>query len=165
MSRPAVNSFGRALIASTNWSAPLRWCGPALCMALLWWLSSRQPAPAERNVVRSLLHNSAHFAAYAGLAGSFWLALSRAPHQASSPWLTTRAWLFATAYGIVDEVHQSFVPGRASSVIDLATDAIGAAFAMVVVNMCMGVGPWGLRSAVLLAVAGAGSASLATLVG
>lgn len=35
-------------------------------------------------------------------------------------------WLFCVIYGVSDEVHQLFVPGRYSSVADLAADAIGA---------------------------------------
>ncbi len=36
------------------------------------------------------------------------------------------AALFATWYGILDEVHQSFVPGRSSAVEDVMADAAGA---------------------------------------
>lgn len=34
--------------------------------------------------------------------------------------------LIVTAYGAVDEVHQSFVPGRSPSVADGIADAVGA---------------------------------------
>jgi VanZ family protein len=32
----------------------------------------------------------------------------------------------ATAYGLTDELHQAFVPGRTPDVLDLATDVVGA---------------------------------------
>ena len=35
----------------------------------------------------------------------------------------------ATAYGVSDEFHQTFVPGRTADVHDVAADAIGAALA------------------------------------
>jgi VanZ family protein len=35
--------------------------------------------------------------------------------------------LIATAYGAIDEFHQSFVPGRSSTVADGIADAAGAA--------------------------------------
>jgi VanZ family protein len=37
------------------------------------------------------------------------------------------AWACATAYGISDEFHQSFVPRRDASVFDVLMDSIGAA--------------------------------------
>lgn len=52
-------------------------------------------------------------------------------------WTRTRgAALFAVAlaYGIVDEWHQSCVPGRVPSVFDVLSDAVGAATVLVVVG-------------------------------
>lgn len=40
------------------------------------------------------------------------------------------AWLFAVAYGLVDECHQSFVPTRNASLLDVAVDAAGAAITL-----------------------------------
>lgn len=40
------------------------------------------------------------------------------------------AILFAVVYGITDELHQQSVPGRISSVLDLAADVIGAVTAV-----------------------------------
>ncbi len=37
------------------------------------------------------------------------------------------AILLSTLYGVVDEVHQSFTPGRSPDVRDLVADALGAA--------------------------------------
>lgn len=37
------------------------------------------------------------------------------------------AVLFASAYGVSDEVHQAFVPGRMPDILDWATDTVGAA--------------------------------------
>ncbi|MHB8765580.1 MAG: VanZ family protein [Deferrisomatales bacterium] len=37
------------------------------------------------------------------------------------------AWLGATAFGLTDELHQAFVPGRTSSALDLVADTLGAA--------------------------------------
>ncbi len=35
-------------------------------------------------------------------------------------------WIVAVSYGMSDEFHQSFVPGRTPSLLDLLADAIGA---------------------------------------
>jgi VanZ family protein len=37
----------------------------------------------------------------------------------------------AVAWGVFDEAHQSFVPGRTADILDLLADATGAALAAV----------------------------------
>jgi VanZ family protein len=43
------------------------------------------------------------------------------------------AVLLATLYGVSDEFHQSFVPGRSPDRLDVLADCIGAALAVVVI--------------------------------
>jgi hypothetical protein len=43
--------------------------------------------------------------------------------------------LLCALYGITDEYHQSFVPGRAPDIMDLRNDAIGAALAMLCITI------------------------------
>jgi hypothetical protein len=45
------------------------------------------------------------------------------------------AVLLCTLYGITDEYHQSFVPGRTPDVMDLRNDAIGASLAMLFISI------------------------------
>lgn len=73
-----------------------------------------------------------HFAAYAVLA----LALAL--------WPKTKTWLqhplrtafiiiaIASVYGGVDELHQSYVPGRDASMYDWLADTLGAGFGVLV---------------------------------
>ena len=42
------------------------------------------------------------------------------------------AFLLSIAYGITDEIHQFFVPGRFCSIIDVGFDAIGVIFASII---------------------------------
>jgi VanZ family protein len=105
--------------------------GPAIGgMAAIFWASSLPTIPA---VVRETSDLLLHFLAYAGLA----LLVIRA--VASGEWhrLTHRswwrAWLITAGYGVTDELHQWFVPGRYSSVSDWIADAIGAAVALGIV--------------------------------
>ena len=52
--------------------------------------------------------------------------------------------LITTAYGLSDELHQMFVPGRSADIYDVAADAAGAAIA---VGACALWGILPLRSA------------------
>lgn len=76
--------------------------------------------------------NWGHFLLYFVLAVTYyWAFLPR-----SSTWKgKALVVLFCFAYGITDEFHQSFVPGRSPDVMDLRNDAIGAALAMAVVSI------------------------------
>lgn len=65
-----------------------------------------------------------HTIAYGILASISWLMCRQWPffHR---PWFW--AWLYTTGYGITDEWHQFYVPGRYSDVLDGVADAFGAA--------------------------------------
>lgn len=72
-----------------------------------------------------LVKKSGHVIGYGALALSFRHAL--AGTRRSAP----LAWLLAVLYGITDEWHQSFVPGRNASVLDVAVfDAAGAGLSL-----------------------------------
>ncbi|MBP1154374.1 MULTISPECIES: VanZ family protein [unclassified Paenibacillus] len=45
------------------------------------------------------------------------------------------AWLFATLYGALDEIHQSFVPGRTAAVMDVGMDSFGALVTLVLAKL------------------------------
>jgi len=47
----------------------------------------------------------------------------------------TLAILIATLYAITDEIHQYFVPGRISSVFDIAIDFFGAVAMQCIINI------------------------------
>ena len=91
-------------------------------MALLFGFSSRSSVPS---LPAGLSYYDAHIAAYAGLA----VLTSRA--AAGGLWrVTPRAVLVAvlisTLYGVSDEYHQVFVPGRTFEVLDMIADAAGS---------------------------------------
>ncbi|MFK7739989.1 MAG: VanZ family protein [Planctomycetota bacterium] len=122
---------------------PLRSLVPIAGMATLWWSSSCQLGTAPVAAAEALLHNGAHVVAYAALGSAFWLAWSassRRQHDGSlgegGGWLR-RSWaafFLAALYGAIDELHQSYVPGRVCSIVDLGSDAFGAAFAVLVLR-------------------------------
>lgn len=100
--------------------------GPVILQgALLFYLSSLRGVPVR-------LHNfdkAAHFVAYGILAVS----CSRALHggfTAPRAWPSVLAVLLTISYGVTDEIHQAFVPGRDASLEDVAADAAGAVTAV-----------------------------------
>jgi VanZ family protein len=108
----------------------VRAVAPLAMMAFLWWSSSQSPASSGPNALRAFLHNGAHVLAYAGIAGASWLALPAAWERRAGPRAAFASIALAVAYGVVDELHQSQVPGRVCSIADLLTDACGACLAV-----------------------------------
>jgi VanZ family protein len=67
-----------------------------------------------------------HSLAYTGLAVTIVRALVRGLPARVGAGAGLGAVLLTIAYGVTDEFHQSFVPGRSMDVYDLFADAIGA---------------------------------------
>ena len=97
--------------------------GPFLAaLAIVFWLSSMSSVPGGEYVWDKLLHT----VGYAGLG----LLAMRAFHggfERPRPGPTLYAGLTVIAWAISDEFHQSFVPGRDSSALDVVADAVGFA--------------------------------------
>ncbi len=67
-----------------------------------------------------------HMAAYAVMAILFYRALGPHPSKNTPVKRAVFSIAFTVLYGISDEVHQSFVPGRSPEWLDVAADAAGA---------------------------------------
>jgi VanZ family protein len=94
-------------------------------MALIFLLSSRSTLlEIESQLGDKLVFKSSHIVAYAVLTWLCWRALSSARHT-DWPLLAT-AFALAVLYGISDEIHQLFVPGRHGRLADVFFDAGGA---------------------------------------
>jgi VanZ family protein len=79
-----------------------------------------------------------HFGAYFGLA----VLLSFTLHYQNKNLLLKKyfliaAWLIATFYGVLDELHQRFIPGRSAEFLDWFADALGAAAGIIFVHYLM----------------------------
>ena len=106
----------------------IRW-GPALAWAaLIFTFSSFSKLPAPPG---ELTDKHAHFIVY-GVFGALvvWGLTDRAPGRTTWRMVATTA-VVALLYGLSDELHQSFVPGREPSGLDLAADVAGATGAAV----------------------------------
>ena len=71
----------------------------------------------------------AHALQYAVLAALLLRGLAGARWRGVKVRAAALAVLLATLYGVTDEAHQRFVPGRTAEVTDLVADALGAAVA------------------------------------
>jgi hypothetical protein len=101
----------------------LLWGPPVVWMAAIFGVSSMSDISGLPGQVSP---PAAHFGEYAVLA----LLLVRAfagGRLAGVTWRTlAAAVVVSTAYGVSDEWHQSFVPGRAAELTDVVMDAAGA---------------------------------------
>jgi VanZ family protein len=118
----------------------ITWVPVVIVMALIFIASAQPkhaPAPDQGRVYFSgmipifaggwdaLIKKSAHMIAYGALAVLILRALLA--HGLSSREATAVAVLLTVAYALTDELHQAFVMGRSSSVLDIGFDYVGAA--------------------------------------
>jgi VanZ family protein len=111
-----VSFFTRSLV--------LRRLPALLIMAAIWVLSSQSILPTPKGIFG--FDKVQHFIAYFVLAGTigFWFSLSWWQNRRFSAFFISIA--AASAYGVIDEIHQYFVPGRDCNVWDWIADTIGA---------------------------------------
>ena len=96
----------------------------AAWMAFIWFLSSQTSLPGIALFPGE--DKIAHFSAFGLLA--YLLARAQSPwHGRLATPTAVAIACAATGFGLVDEIHQSFVPGRIPSLADLAADGAGAA--------------------------------------
>jgi VanZ family protein len=117
-------------------SDPLFLWGPVVAyMAGIFFASSLHTVPGPIGFVFS--DTLLHMGCYAGLAALTLRALARGRWAGVTTGVLAGAWLIATLYGVSDEIHQLYVPGRNSELRDLVNDAAGA---LVAVSIA---GAWG----------------------
>ena len=91
-------------------------------MAMLFGFSSLSTLPLPPG---ALTFYHVHIAAYAGLAALTARATARGVRHVS--WTAVfAAIVISSLYGVSDEYHQIFVPGRTFDVLDMAADAAGS---------------------------------------
>jgi len=87
-------------------------------------------SPETLNVVHAVTRKLAHVTEYAVLAVLVCRAVER---PAQSRWqLAARSLLLCVALAVLDELHQSFVPSRVGSPLDVALDTAGAVLGVAV---------------------------------
>ncbi|WP_270172084.1 VanZ family protein [Paenibacillus sp. SYP-B4298] len=112
----------------------LRWLPAVLWMSVIFWLSSR--TGEELGSVLPLFQlllpmmesfDWGHFVAYYILALTYAYGFGR---RSQSWGMKLLIILLCLLYGVTDEYHQSFVDDRTPDIADLRNDTIGAALAM-----------------------------------
>ena len=98
------------------------WAPVVAYMAMLFGFSSLSTLPSPPG---DLSFYDVHVAAYAGLAVLTARATGRGLRDVS--WrAAVGAMLISSLYGVTDEYHQLFVPGRSFDVLDMLADTIGS---------------------------------------
>ena len=96
--------------------------------AAIWFLSS-QPGPGDFELpfIFVGMDKVAHMILYGGLAAIVSVGFRRSGRPVK-PWVQVFVpVLFATFYGVTDEIHQYFVPTRNADIFDIFADLAGAA--------------------------------------
>ncbi|MDR1898725.1 MAG: VanZ family protein [Treponema sp.] len=98
---------------------------PAILIAAgIWFLSSRSILPKPKGIFG--YDKLQHLLAYAALAGAAGLWVSPERWKRRGLVMTGLVAAAASVYGITDELHQYFVPGRDCNIRDWAADTLGA---------------------------------------
>jgi VanZ family protein len=98
------------------------WLPVIAYMAMLFVFSSFSKLPTPPGDL-SFYH--VHIAAYAGLGALTTRAAAKGLRHVSLP-AAFVGIAISTLYGVTDEYHQMFVPGRNFDVLDMAADALGS---------------------------------------
>lgn len=101
----------------------LKWIPAFIIFAISFYLSSQ--STIQKMPVFPYADKLVHFVCFGGLA--FWVAFgcNLFENQKIKILLPT---IIVSIYGIIDEIHQSFTPGRSSTISDWIADTLGALF-------------------------------------
>lgn len=120
---------------------PLLWLPAVLYMAAIFMVSSvSDPGPPPGGVS----DKSLHMLSYSGLGVLLLLPLAKGMLSRVTWRRALAAIALATLYGVSDEIHQAFVPGRSPEALDVAADAAGAGIGVAAVGLLAAVRAWGI---------------------
>jgi VanZ family protein len=109
------------------------WLPSFAYMALIWVLSSLPIAVSVEMV--PFRDKGVHFLEYGVLGALNARAMLRSGASLSRPGLLGVALLITAAWGLLDEIHQAYVPSRSSDWRDVVADWIGAALGVLLVHL------------------------------
>lgn len=113
----------------SRWRPPLAWAG--VILVLTSWPS------ANLGTEVTGADKLGHFGMY-GVLG-FLVARALPSPRTRTDLLAALAWM--TVFGLLDEVHQRWIPGRDASIADWAADFLGATVGLLVANHLLSLAP------------------------
>jgi VanZ family protein len=106
-----------------------RWLPPLVWMGLIYVLSAQPDLPSAPGPwLDTVIKKSGHALSYGLLTYLYRRALR--PHIRDATSLRLMCAGLAVAYALSDEYHQTFVPGRNGTLLDVGVDSIGVSGAM-----------------------------------
>ena len=110
----------------------LAWLPPVLWAGFIFFVSAQPKETFVKLGLSGLLLSiGGHLVVYFVLMSLLVLAL-RLGSDAPQKWAYALSFLLVALYGLSDEYHQSFVPGRTATIVDWIVDLIGAGIAWIV---------------------------------
>lgn len=100
---------------------------PVICYCVLLFIQSSFASPKSLPTF-SGMDKLLHFGAYGFLGLLFLRAFSISSSRLETPRIMFYSFLLTAAYGISDEVHQSFVITRTAEAMDVIADVLGGGF-------------------------------------
>lgn len=113
------------------------WLPPIIWMAVIFIFSSFSSLKVETFVPDFYLRKGAHLFEYATLSLLYYQAINKGS-KGWSFYSSLLALVFSILYGASDEFHQSFVPQRTASPVDVLIDSSGALLAQFVLLLVRG---------------------------
>lgn len=104
----------------------LAWLPAAAYMAVIWLVSSLE-APTFPTSSFPLRDKGVHAVEYGVLGFLLAHACLRTFRDRASIRVALFAMLAGVLWGVLDEIHQAFVPGRSADLLDLVADSVGVA--------------------------------------
>jgi VanZ family protein len=104
----------------------------ALLTPLFGWLWPAA-SPPQLEALHALVRKAAHLTEY-GVLGLLWYRAFRAGWGWPARRASWQALALSVGWAVLDEVHQSFVPSRTASSVDVGIDAAGAALGLMFVR-------------------------------
>jgi len=106
------------------------WLPVLLWMGLIFVTSSQPELPfVLSKTVDFITKKAGHVTEYGVLAFFLWRAISK-ERGTLAPLSFGGVFVFSLLYGVSDEFHQTFVPGRTARLTDVGFDALGALLAL-----------------------------------
>ncbi len=108
-----------------------RWLPPLALMVLIFVLSAQPNLSSGLGLIDLVGRKIVHMAEFGGLCFLWWRALRTVVAGRGA---LAAAVAIALTYAASDEFHQSFVPGRSGSPLDVLIDAVGIAVAAALIS-------------------------------